>query len=201
MSEYHRSPLALAVLALLTSEPMHPYRMQQVIKQWGKDQVINVGSRATLYKTIDRLVREGLIVVHETERERLRPERTVYALSDTGREVSRQWLREMLSSPKREFPEFPAAVSLLPLLDPGEVQAELEKRHAHLTAAVARMDEELAAYTGEGLPRVALVEQEYLRAMTATERDWVGALVDDLRTGRLRWSQQELRERMEEGSS
>ncbi|MEU7895939.1 PadR family transcriptional regulator [Nonomuraea sp. NPDC049152] len=201
MSEYHRSPLALAVLALLTSEPMHPYRMQQVIKQWGKDQVINVGSRATLYKTIDRLVRDGLITVRETERERLRPERTVYALSDTGREVSRGWMREMLSSPKREFPEFPAAVSLLPLLDPDETRAELEKRHAHLAADVARMDEELAAYEAEGLPRVSLVELEYLRAIAATERDWVGSLVEDLRTGRLRWSQQELRELMEEEPS
>ncbi|WP_250563329.1 PadR family transcriptional regulator [Sphaerisporangium fuscum] len=189
--------MALAVLALLTSAPMHPYRMQVVIKQWGKDQVINVGSRATLYKTIDRLVRDGLIRVRETERERLRPERTVYEMTDAGREVSRRWMREMLSAPRREFPEFPAAISLLPLLEPDQAREALETRRAYLEGEVARLDAELAEYR-QSLPRVSLVEVEYLRGMAAAELSFVAAVVDDLRSGRLGWSQQELREAMEE---
>lgn len=40
------SPLALTVLALLHHEPMHPYAVQRLIKQWGKDQVVNVSQRA-----------------------------------------------------------------------------------------------------------------------------------------------------------
>ena len=39
MKTYKRSPLAFAVLALLIEAPMHPYRMQQLIKSRGKDQV------------------------------------------------------------------------------------------------------------------------------------------------------------------
>ena len=39
---YRRSPLALVVLALLYEAPMHPYRMQQLIKERGKDEVVNV---------------------------------------------------------------------------------------------------------------------------------------------------------------
>ena len=31
------SGIALAILALLYEEPMHPYRMQQLIKERGKD--------------------------------------------------------------------------------------------------------------------------------------------------------------------
>ena len=31
---------------------MHPYRMQQLIKERGKDLVINVQRRASLYQTI-----------------------------------------------------------------------------------------------------------------------------------------------------
>ncbi|WP_308252773.1 DEAD/DEAH box helicase [Pseudonocardia sp. ICBG601] len=73
-----RSGLALAVLSLLTEEPMHPYRMQQLIRERGKDDVVNVGQRSQLYKTIDRLARDGLIVEHATERETARPERTLY---------------------------------------------------------------------------------------------------------------------------
>ena len=81
MDAPHRSsPLALAVLSLLGVGPLHPYGMQRLIKLWGKDQVINVGQRGNLYKTIKRLHQEGLIAVHQMERDQRFPERT--AISD-----------------------------------------------------------------------------------------------------------------------
>src|SRR5947209_1996113 len=116
--KFKRSPLALAVLALLREAPMHPYRMQRLIKDRGKDQVINVEQRASLYQTISQLLRAGLIAPSETERQEGFPERTVYKLTDKGHYTAVTWLREMLSTPAQEFPEFPAAVSLLPLLTP-----------------------------------------------------------------------------------
>src|SRR5215510_9544434 len=56
MSAHRGSPLALTVLALLHYRPLHPYGVQRLIQQWGKDQVVNVGQRASLYRTIDRLL-------------------------------------------------------------------------------------------------------------------------------------------------
>src|SRR5260221_10253262 len=109
---FKRSPLALAVLVLLHEAPMHPYRMQRLIKERGKDQVINVGQRASLYQTINQLLLAGLIAVRGVSRQEGFPERTVYELTDTGRHTALNWLREMLSTPAQEFPEFPAAVSL-----------------------------------------------------------------------------------------
>ena len=101
------SPLALTVLSLLSFRPLHPYGVQRLIKQWGKDQVVNVGQRAGLYRTIDRLLAAGLIAVRETGRDQQYPERTVYEVTDEGRAAARAWLIEMLRTPKREFPEFP----------------------------------------------------------------------------------------------
>ncbi|MGH3234464.1 MAG: hypothetical protein ACRDOH_14645, partial [Streptosporangiaceae bacterium] len=43
-----RTPLALTVLALLHYQPLHPYGIQRLIKQWGKDQVVNVEQRTSL---------------------------------------------------------------------------------------------------------------------------------------------------------
>ena len=86
------SPLALAVLGLLMAGPMHPYGMQRLLRQWGKDQVINVGQRANLYKTIRRLHEAGLIAVRQTERDQLYPERTVYELTDAGGQAAGAWL-------------------------------------------------------------------------------------------------------------
>lgn len=79
------SPLALTVLGMLHTRPLHPYAIQRLIKQWGKDQVVNVSQRTSLYRTIDRLQEAGLVSVQETGRDQQYPERTVYAITDAGR--------------------------------------------------------------------------------------------------------------------
>src|SRR5579859_3563170 len=125
------SPLALTVLFMLAGGPIHPYEMQRRIKLWGKDQVVNVAQRANLYKTIERLRAAGLIVVRQTERDQRFPERTVYELTDAGWQLGRVWLVEMLSTPRNEFPRFPAALSFVFMLMPAEAQAVLERSEEH----------------------------------------------------------------------
>ncbi|MEU3460631.1 hypothetical protein ABZ721_11825 [Streptomyces sp. NPDC006733] len=46
--------------------------------------------------------------------------------------------------------------------------------------------------SARGLPRISLLETEYLRAVTAAEVQWVRSVVDDLRAGRLSWSAERL---------
>jgi DNA-binding PadR family transcriptional regulator len=187
-TSYRRSPIALAVLALLYEAPMHPYRMQQLIQERGKDEVINVRQRASLYQTIDRLLRAGLIQVRTTQREERFPERTIYELTEEGRTTVVVWMQEMLATPAQEFPEFPAALAHLPLLTPAEVQRLLERRAEALAAEVARIDGLLAG-PARGLPRLFLLETEYLRAMQLGELDWVRRLIDDLHSGEITWSE------------
>src|SRR5215472_18310500 len=91
------SPLAMTVLFMLLSGPIHPYEMQRRMKLWGKDQVVNVAQRANLYKTIERLLQASLIAVRQTERDQRFPERTVYELTDAGWRTAREWLVEMLA--------------------------------------------------------------------------------------------------------
>ena len=188
------SPLALAVLGLLCEAPMHPYRMQQLIKERGKDEVVNVRQRASVYQMIDRMDRLGLITPKEITREEKWPERTVYEVTDEGRRTFRDWMHEVLSAPAREFPEFPAAVSLLALLTPEEALRELETRVAALEDEAVRIDSQFGRAAAEGLPRLFMLETEYQRATLEAELEWVRAVVDDLRTGRLTWSEEWLRQ-------
>ncbi len=83
---------------------MHAYRMQQLIKERHKDDVVNVAQRNSVYQTIDRLLRDGLIAVQTTTRDENRPERTVYEPTHAGRDTLREWMRTMLAAPRREFP-------------------------------------------------------------------------------------------------
>jgi DNA-binding PadR family transcriptional regulator len=190
------SPLALTVLALLREEPMHPYRMQRLIEERGKKDVVNVRRRSSLYQTIERLTRAGLVTPQATVRDARWPERTVYEITDLGRETAATWMAEMISDPAPEYPRFPAALAHLPLLEPGEARAHLERRLATLRARLREMEEQHR--TGqEFVPRLFLVESEYMMAMLRTEAAWVASLVDDLRSGALSWDEAWLRETAE----
>jgi DNA-binding PadR family transcriptional regulator len=187
-----RSSLGLIVLWLLFEGPKHVYRMQKLIEQQGKDRVVNVRSRASLYQTIERLQRLGLVEVQETVRTPGLPDRIVYALTEAGREAAREWLREMLRSTSGEFPDFIAAVSVLFGLAPEDARAQLELRAETLAAELADAEARLA---GEpNLPRLFLLEEEYRRAVLEAELSWLRGVIDDLSEGRLTWSEQWLRE-------
>ena len=186
MSAPRRSVLAMAVLSMLTEEPMHAYRIQQLIKERHKGDVVNVTQRNSIYQTIDRLLRDELVVVESMARTANRPERTTYRITDVGRASLREWLDAMLSTPAREYPEFPAALSFLPSLTPLEAVAALTTRISRLEQQLAALDDELAQGS-TFLPRLFLIESEYQQQVLAAELDYVKALVDELRAERIRW--------------
>jgi len=187
---FKRSPLALAVLVLLHESPMHPYRMQRLIKDRGKDQVINVEQRASLYQTINQLLRAELITFRETAREEGFPERTLYRLTDKGHDTAVTWLREMLSTPAQEYPDFPAAISLLPLLTPEDAVQQLALREAKLIDQMATIDKDMHAVD---LPRLFLLESEYMRTVLEAELKWVRGLIGDIHSGQITWNQDWMR--------
>jgi DNA-binding PadR family transcriptional regulator len=184
-AEPRRSPLAMVLLALLLEAPMHPYRMQQMIKERGQDQLVNVAQRNSVYQALDRLVRDGLARPGGTAREAGRPERTVYEITEAGAATLRRWLTAVLPTPAREFPEFPAALAFLPILQPAEVRTLLERRVVALAEKLAQLESQAPP----GLPRLFLIEDEYRAALLRAELDWLRALVDDLATGRLDWDE------------
>ena len=183
-----RSPLGLIVLWQLFQGPMHVYRMQKMFEAQGKDRVVNVRSRASLYQTIERLERHGLVEVYETRREEGYPDRVLYAITDAGREVARQWLREMLHTTEGEYPEFIAALSILFGLPPDEARAELELRAESLQAVLDATEQSLAGAPPE-LPRLFLLEEEYRKTLLEAELSWLRGVIEDLREGRLTWSE------------
>lgn len=178
------------MLGLLWGGPLHPYRMQRLLKEWGKDKVIYVGQRSSLYKTIKRLQSAGLIAVRHTERDQQYPERTVYELTELGRRSVLAWLGDLVSTPRNEYPSFPAALSFLMLLGPPGAIAALQQRAETLRETLRAMDAELEQHAIR-LPRVSQVELEYQRAMMAAELDWVDGIIDDLNRGALDWSEED----------
>ncbi len=179
-----RDLVSLTILALLAEQPRHPYEMQRLIRERHKD-FARVNPRG-LYHAVDRLVKAGLIEPVETSREGKRPERTIYRLTAEGREDFNAWLGELLSTPLPEYPVFTAAVSFLAHLPIADVAKALETRAILLEGEIAGLD----AYTrglGTQLHRLVLLELEYTRALRQAELEWVRALSEDIRTGKLTW--------------
>ena len=189
------SSLGLIVLWQLFAGPMHVYRMQKLFEAQGKDRIVNVRSRASLYQTIERLERHGLVEVFETRRTEGYPDRVVYAITDDGRVVARRWLREMLHNTEGQYPEFIAALSILFGLEPDDARAELGLRADKLQDALADAEQGLTSAPPD-LPRLFLLEEEYRRAMLEAEISWLRSVIEDLAEGRLTWSEVWLRELM-----
>jgi DNA-binding PadR family transcriptional regulator len=186
------SPLGLLVLLQLKGEPMHVYRMQKLIEGQAKDRVVNVRSRASLYQTVTRLERHGLVEVESRIRGVSQPDRTLYTITESGRQVAREWLRQMLVETEGEFPAFVAAVSMLFALPPDEALEVLEERVGRLTQELEDVERQLDANVD--IPRLFLLEEEYRGVTLRAELAWVRAVCTDIRGGTLTWDEDWIRE-------
>jgi DNA-binding PadR family transcriptional regulator len=178
------NPLALAVLVLLLEKPMHPYEMAATLKQRGKEQSIKL-RYGSLYTVITQLEREGFIEAAGTERDGGRPERTRYRLIRAGETEMNSWLRELVSEPLKEYPQFESALSLLPALPPREVQALLTERVYRLDEQERRMQGEIDGAAAMDLPALFLIESEYALALLRAERIYVKKLIHGIETAEL----------------
>ena len=176
------NPLALAVLAMLHSGPMHPYQVARLLKHRGKDDVIKI-RYGSLYTVMQDLAERGLVEAEGTERAGHRPERTVYRLTEDGREELAERLRELISEPVKEYPLFASALSLLPSLHPDEVAGLLTERLQALELEIVGTSAILEHATSHQLPRLFLLETEYGLTMKRAEADWVRGLLRELADG------------------
>jgi DNA-binding PadR family transcriptional regulator len=177
-------PLALAVLVLLFEKAMHPYEMAATLKQRGKERSIKL-RYGSLYTVIGQLEHEGFIEAAGTERDGGRPERTTYRITDAGETEMSSWLRALLAEPVKEYPQFEAALSLLPALPPKDVQLLLAERLGRLEEQEREMQADLEDAATTNMPALFLVESEYALALVRAERAYVKGLVRGIETGEL----------------
>ena len=174
------NPLALAVLVLLYERPMHPYEMATTLRERGKEKSIRL-NYGSLYTIIEQLLRQKFIAVRDILKEGKRPEKTIYDLTPEGEAELLDWMRELVSSPVKEYPQFEAALSLLPALPPEEVVDLLQIRIGLLEKTLESFDEEDKACAEMGLPRLFSLEREYYKAVMLAEYKFSKELMADIR--------------------
>lgn len=178
------SPLALAVLALLSERPMHPYEIASEMRLRGIEHSIRL-NYGSLYSVVDALRDAGYITAQETVREGKRPERTIYALTEEGYAELLDRLRSLLGRHEREYPRFMAGLAFLEHVPRDEAVELLRQRARELDQEIGNLRAIVTGLRERGLERMAIVEAEYLLTLWGAEAAWVRELTDDLASGRL----------------
>ena len=181
------SPLAMAVLALLHEEPMHPYQISFKMRERHMDWTIKL-KFGSLYHTVEALLRDGLIENVETGREGRRPERTVYGLTERGRQEFRDRLSDMVRLPMRDYTDFAAGLKFIWRLDPAVAVELLRDRAESLGLEVEHLRQVIRMLRVEKrLRRLSHIELEHAEAMARAEIGWIKALADEIESGKLEW--------------
>jgi DNA-binding PadR family transcriptional regulator len=180
------SPLAMAVLELLLEKPMHPYEIAQVLRARNIEARANVKT-GSLYHAVERLEAAGHIEVVDTQREGRRPERTVYGVTEAGRDAFVERAKAMLGTIVPDFPEYVSGLSALNELDREDVLAELRTRALRLRAEDAAGQVIMENLAAKPLPAIYWLDVRFIAARRAFELAWTNQLIEDITTGRVEW--------------
>jgi DNA-binding PadR family transcriptional regulator len=161
---------------------MHPYEMGVTLKQRHKEESIKF-RYGSLYTVIELLLRRCFIVARETARDGRRPERTVYAITDTGRDELRTWMADLIGEPIKEYPQFEAALCLLPVLPPDEALALLRRRLERIEQNSTALTQQIEAIADQNFPPLFLIETEYRLALIKAEQHFVAELIRRIENG------------------
>ena len=179
------TPLGVMVLAMLREDEMHPYEMIRLMRQRHDDRIIAL-TNGTVYHTVARLERLGLVSEVGVDREGNRPERTTYALTDAGDAAITDWVRRELPRLGRPT-EYRVALAEAHNLERPEVIDLLRARRLALVEDHARHRDGLHAAREKSVPEQVLVEIERQEALLAAELGWLDSLLDRLETQVLPW--------------
>jgi DNA-binding PadR family transcriptional regulator len=188
MSEVNASlsPLALSVLELLDERPMHPYELAATMRERHHDEFIRLNF-GTLYHTVEMLERNGLISSLEREKEGRRPERTIYQLTEPGRQLLVRVVSDIVARPVREYANFAAGLMFMHHLEAHQAAQLLSQRVVALDATNEKLTRIMEELRDSGVTRLALIELEHKVAMLKAERDWASRLALEIAEGKLEW--------------
>jgi DNA-binding PadR family transcriptional regulator len=143
----------LIILGLLMSGDKHPYEMQHFVSERRIDKLIKF-YKGSLYYAVDQLRKQELIEVVDVIKDDKRPDRTVYRITDSGREEFQKLLLEQFAKDEQFYDPLYTAVIFSRYGDKNKIQEIIEKRIT-FTEHKIKVLEEMFAERGPAISRPA----------------------------------------------
>ena len=167
------TPLGVAVLALLSEGDMHPYEMIRLMHFRRDDRLVTI-TNGTVYHTVARLERAGLVSEVGVDRDGNRPERTTYTQTDAGAAAVVEWVRRELPRVDRPI-EFRVALAEVHGIDREEAVELLRARRTALADALESLAAGRRHALEKGVPEQYLIEVGREEALLHAELAWMDA--------------------------
>jgi len=187
-------PLDLLVLSMLVERPMHPYEMAQLAVKRHFDRLVHIRT-TSIYNVVARLLGKGFLAVHDVEREGNRPERTVYELTDAGRQAHRDTLESLLAEQPTEYPQLYLALAQAHEVPRDEAARLLRRRREAMAAELAAVVELVDRTTEQGVPEIFRLDGGMRLATLRAQLAWLDDLLDRIDNNQIAWLDEVLRDR------
>ncbi len=170
--------LELAILGLLKQQPMHGYQLSRELGgSLGGFWRVSYGS---LYPTLRRLERDGLVAPVPGEGTGGRRKKTVFAITEQGERAFLDLLQETPNDSSTEDARFRVRLAFFRYLPPETRIRLLERRRGFLLERLGAIDDSLRT-SRDGADDYTLALIEHGRTVTRSDIDWLDGLIDNER--------------------
>lgn len=172
----------LVILGLLRERPLHGYEIKHIIEEHMGDWTsIAFGS---IYFALGKLTEEGFIEKIATEQEGGRPSRSIFQITEAGREEFLRLLRQVWSELERHYYTIDIGLFFMEALPIEEVKSYLRGRVTQLEAVARHLDAHKADQLAhEEVPRLAAAVFDHSRAHFQAELAWTQDLLEKVERG------------------
>ncbi len=173
----------LVILGFLRGRSLYGYELKQLVEEIMGDWTnIAFGS---IYYALDKLAQEGLVERIGTEQEGSRPSRTVYQITDAGRDEFLRLLRQVWDDVERHYFTFDIGLTFMEALSQEEVKSFLKKRMLYLEQTIRHLNTHQTEQTGDEHTPTHLVNAvfEHSRIHFIAELEWTRGLLDKMEQG------------------
>jgi DNA-binding PadR family transcriptional regulator len=181
----------LTVLSILSIGPNHGYGLREMIESWNMEAWADI-RYGSIYQSLRTMEKDGLVEEVRTEAQGRHPPKTIYRITETGRQELQRLLRKAWAEPSRHVDAINIALSFkqLDLLDDDEVDKLLAERLQHLDEVVAdlRQNELMAVQRRDDPGYRALIEDhfDHFHRIIEADRQWTARVRERVRRGAYR---------------
>lgn len=172
----------LVILGLLRERPLYGYEIKHIIEEHMGDWTsIAFGS---IYFALAKLAEENFVKKVATEQEGNRPSRSVYQITQAGREEFLRLLREVWSEFERQYFSIDIGLAFMDALPLEEVKGYLNKRVRQLVEILKYLDSHLdEQLERQEMPRSAVAVFDHSRVHLEAELAWTKDLLEKVERG------------------